>query len=101
VETSLKSTFRIRVFYPSIAELAAAFQEDFTVVSFRSIGVLIPPSYMEEWASTKRRVFNRLALFDEHVGRWPVLRGTGDHRLLVLARKNQKNTGDCESRRPV
>jgi ubiquinone/menaquinone biosynthesis C-methylase UbiE len=94
IETSLKSGFRLRVFYPSVAELVAAFQEDFTLVSFRSIGVLVTPSYMERWASTKRRVFNRLALLDEHVGQWPVLRGAGDHRLVILARKNQ-NEGNA------
>ncbi len=87
LESSLGSGPRIRVFYPSIRALAVAFREEFDLVSFRSIGVLVPPSYMESWAGVRRGIVRRLASLDERVNRWPVLRAAGDHRLVIFVRK--------------
>jgi len=87
IEAALGSSSAIRVYYPSIAKLAAAFAEDFDLVSFRSVGILVPPSYLESWASSRRRTMRTLAFLDERVGGWPLLRGTGDHRLASFVRK--------------
>jgi len=87
IETSLSAGPAFRVYYPSIAQLAAAFEKDFDLISFHSIGILVPPSYLEQWASRRRRTLRALAFFDEHTGGWPLVRGTGDHRLAVLVRK--------------
>ncbi len=87
LDSSLGLASRIRVYYPSIRALVEAFREVFDLVSFRSIGVLIPPSYMEAWAGARRGIFRRLASLDERVGHWPVLRGAGDHRLVTFVRK--------------
>ncbi len=86
---SLKTGFQVPVFYPSISSLVAAFRRDFGLVSFRSVGVLVPPSYLEQWAMSRREVFERMALLDDRVGQWPVLRGIGDHRLAVFMRKSR------------
>ncbi|HYK90166.1 MAG TPA: methyltransferase domain-containing protein [Acidobacteriota bacterium] len=88
IESSLKAGPRFRIFYPSVPQLVAAFRKDFDLVSFRSIGVFVPPSYLEEWAAARRELFRRLALLDERVNRWPILRAAGDHRLVIFARRN-------------
>ncbi len=85
-EASLVPGLPIRVFYPSIARLASAFRPSFTLLSSCGIGVLVPPSCMEEWAQVRRGAFSRLAVLDERVRRLPVLRALADHRLLVFAR---------------
>lgn len=87
IETVVASAPAFRVCYPSIAELAAAFAGDFDLVSFRSIGILVPPSYLEPWARTRQRTLLALASLDERIGGWPLARGTGDHRLAVFVRK--------------
>ncbi len=76
-----------RVYYPSVAELAAAFSRDFDLVSYGSVGILVPPSYLESWARTRPRTLLTLASLDQRIGGWPLVRGTGDHRLAVFVRK--------------
>ncbi len=87
IETSLGSKDRFSLYYPSLAGLTAAFRDEFRLVSLRGIGVLTPPSFMEPWAKRNRRLVNKLARLDTRLGRWPVLRGTGDHRLAIFVRK--------------
>lgn len=87
IETVLVSSLPFRVYYPSIAELSTAFSGDFDLLSFRSIGILVPPSYLESWARTRQRTLFALASLDERIGGWPLVRGTGDHRLAVFVRK--------------
>lgn len=75
VETSLG----FRVFYPSVAEIAAAFAPHFRLLRFQAIGVFVPPSYV--------KVAPRgLAVLDRLFAGWPFFRSLGDHRLLVLVR---------------
>jgi ubiquinone/menaquinone biosynthesis C-methylase UbiE len=86
-ETSLASGPSFRVYYPSIAQLSAALGDVFKLVSFRSIGILVPPSCLERWAGFRRRTLRALSFLDEHIGGWPLVRGTGDHRLVVFVRR--------------
>jgi ubiquinone/menaquinone biosynthesis C-methylase UbiE len=87
IETTLASGPAFRVYYPSIAELSAALGDAFSLVSFRSIGILVPPSCLERWASRRPRALRVLSFLDEHMGCWPLVRGTGDHRLAVFVRR--------------
>jgi len=77
---------RFEVFYPTVAEIASAFREHFRLIQFRSIGVFVPPSYMESWAAATPAFMRRLGRLDFLVGAWPGLRAVGDHRLLILGR---------------
>ena len=77
---------RFEVFYPTVAEIASAFREHFRLIQFRSIGVFVPPSYVESWAERRRPFMRRLGRLDFLVGAWPGLRAIGDHRLLILVR---------------
>jgi SAM-dependent methyltransferase len=76
-----------RLYYPSISDLRRMLAEHFSLLAFRSIGALVPPSYAENWARRHPRMLDGLAALDFHAGRLPVLRATGDHRLAIFARR--------------
>ncbi len=84
IESSLEPGFR--VYYHSIVQLAAAFRSEFELVAYRGIGILVPPSYLEEWASMAPRLLQRVSRVDQHLSTWPALRGAGDHLLAVFVR---------------
>jgi hypothetical protein len=78
----------VRVHYPSIHRLRRIFTPEFRLVSFKGIGVSVPPSYMEYWANRFPRLFDlsiRADLFLEHC---PGMRAFADHILLEFRREN-------------
>ncbi len=87
IGASLGQGARIRVYYPSMAGLLGIFGNDFDLLSFRSVGIFVPPSYLEAWAVSWRMTFDRMSLLDRSLGKWPVLRASGDHRLVTLVRR--------------
>jgi hypothetical protein len=89
IESSLGSESRVRVYYHSVAELAASFRREFSLIGYRGVGIFVPPSYLESWARGKPSFFRRLSLLDERLARWPTLRGAADHRLAVFLRRGE------------
>jgi len=85
IESALGPNCRFRVFYPSIAELAQAFDR-FEMISDRGIAVFVPPSCVEPYARAWRRLVGRLARVDARIGSWPIIRACGDHRMVVFER---------------
>jgi ubiquinone/menaquinone biosynthesis C-methylase UbiE len=86
IEASLGSRFQLRVYYHSIRQLAASLSGGFELVGYRAVGLLVPPSYLEEYACRRTGFFRRVSLVDQHICSWPVLRGAGDHLLAVFVR---------------
>ncbi len=86
IRSDLKPGFPVRVFYHSVREVVAAFRGEFQLVSWRGIGVLVPPSCMERWARARRDGVARLALIEERICAWPVFRGSADHCMLLFSR---------------
>jgi ubiquinone/menaquinone biosynthesis C-methylase UbiE len=84
--SSFGAAHHFEVFYPTVAEIASAFGEHFRLIRFRSVGVFVPPSFMESWARAAPALMRRLGRLDSMVGAWPGLRAAGDHRLLILRR---------------
>ena len=76
----------VPVWYPTSKEIERAFAPWFQLRSARAVGLLVPPSYLEFWASKHRRVISWLAGIDQAVGPLPILRGLGDHLLLRFER---------------
>lgn len=72
----------IRVWYPTMREIERAFAPWFELRSVRAVGLFVPPSYLEFWASRHPRFIRSLARLDRRVGTWPLFRGVGDHVLL-------------------
>ncbi len=87
VDSRLGQSPGFRVHYPRVAVLEAALRPYFALSSFRSVGLLVPPSYLGEWAEKRPGTLRKLAAWDERLGRWPVLRGAGDHRIAVFVRR--------------
>ncbi len=93
IETSLQPDTRFRLYYPSAGNLIADFEQYFDPVSSHGIGVLVPPSCMEEMARKRKWIFDKIALLDRYIRRWPILCGLGDHRLYIFTRKNSLGQG--------
>ena len=73
--------------YFSPGEFAAVFRRvGFQSVEQRGLSVFVPPPYMDAFAARHPRLINALARLDEATGGWPVLRGRGDHFLIVMRR---------------
>ena len=56
----------------------------FTRVSLRTLGLLVPPPYMQAFADRHRGIVDRLQRLEDVVGAWPGLRAWGDHFLIAL-----------------
>jgi len=71
--------------YYTPAEFERAFAgHGFARVSLQALGLFAPPPYLEGFAVRHRRFVERLGEIDATVGGWPLLRGWGDHFLIVL-----------------
>jgi len=57
-----------------------------TPVDLRSLALFAPPPYLESFARRHPTLILALERLDDLVGRWPVLRGHGDHFLIVMRR---------------
>jgi ubiquinone/menaquinone biosynthesis C-methylase UbiE len=76
--------FRIR--YPGVRHLATELAPDFRLMSWRGVGIVVPPSYAERFAASHERSLKVAARIDRVVGGWPFFRGMGDHVLLHFQR---------------
>jgi len=55
-----------------------------TRVSLRALGLFVPPPYLHAFADRHPTLVARLRRVEDRCGGWPVLRGWGDHFLVVL-----------------
>ena len=78
----------ISVSYRSIREMRRAFWPWFAVSSRRSVGLFVPPSYMERLTGRRENLLARLEQLDRLLAGWPILRDVGDHVLLEFVRCN-------------
>jgi hypothetical protein len=78
----------VRVHYPSVRLLARTFAPQFRLVSFKGIGVSVPPSYLETWANRFPGLFDLSMRADSLLGRCPGVRAFADHILLEFRREN-------------
>ncbi len=73
--------------YYSPCEFAAIFRgAGFQRIEQRALSLFVPPPYMDAFAARHTRLIRFLAQVDQSVGGWPMLRGWGDHFLIVLQR---------------
>jgi SAM-dependent methyltransferase len=68
-------------------EFYRAFKRNFTLDHYRGLGVLAPPPYLT-WVRAQHAVWHeRLRRLDGRVSGWPLLRGLGDHFLIVMRKR--------------
>jgi SAM-dependent methyltransferase len=56
----------------------------FTRVSLRTLGLLVPPPYLQAFAGRHPALVGALQRVEDRVGAWPAVRAWGDHFLIVL-----------------
>lgn len=77
---------RVRVYYPTMAQLRRSFVPGFRIVRRRGIGVLVPPTYCEPWARRHPRAIGLAAMLDRGLSVLPLVRAAADHACVVLER---------------
>lgn len=63
------------------------FAAEFTRVHHRGLCLLAPPPYMSGVKERHARAYAALWRWDRRVSGWPLLRGLGDHFLIVMRRR--------------
>ena len=79
----------LRVHYPSVRQIQNAFASSFELVSWRGVGVVLPPSWMEPLFQHHPALVNLLTSIDRTLGRVPVFRGVADHILFHFVREGK------------
>jgi ubiquinone/menaquinone biosynthesis C-methylase UbiE len=68
-------------------EFYRAFKRNFTLDHYRGLCVFAPPPYLT-WVRAQHAVWHeRLRRLDGRVSGWPLLRGLGDHFLIVMRKR--------------
>jgi SAM-dependent methyltransferase len=68
-------------------EFYRAFKRDFTLVHYRGLCLFAPPPYLTRIREKHSGLYDRLWRLDRHLAGWPVLRGMGDHFLMVMRKR--------------
>jgi ubiquinone/menaquinone biosynthesis C-methylase UbiE len=85
--SSIRSTKGdIELQLPSRKQIIELFAPDFQLRSWKGIGIAVPPSYMDRWASTFPAAMNTLAWVDRTISRAPVFRNWGGCILFKFER---------------
>lgn len=62
-------------------------KEKFRLISLRPVGIALPPSYLENFFSLKKRWLLRLNTFEKQMGKTSLLSGMSDHFVIDLQLK--------------
>jgi len=73
--------------YYTPREFYRCFADEFELVSHRALSLFLPPPYLVDLYERTPHVSRALGWLDDHLGGWPVLRGAGDHFLIILRRR--------------
>jgi ubiquinone/menaquinone biosynthesis C-methylase UbiE len=86
VTAKLAPNASVLVRYYGVHSLARIFAPSFRLCSWKGIGLLVPPSYVESLAKGFPKLLQLAVWADLLLARCPVLRGFSDHVLLKLER---------------
>ena len=56
----------------------------FTRVALRTLGLFVPPPYMDAFAARHPALVSTMQRIDDRLGAWPGVRAWGDHFLIVM-----------------
>jgi ubiquinone/menaquinone biosynthesis C-methylase UbiE len=73
--------------YYAPREFYGAFKRHFALMHFRGLCLFAPPPYLSRTRERHPRWHERLWRMDRALAAWPVLRGLGDHFLIVMRRR--------------
>jgi len=77
----------IWTYYYMPREFYAAFAEQFSLENYRALSLFMPPPYLVDYYRRHRNWCERLGRLDDSLGGLPLLRGMGDHFLIVMQRR--------------
>lgn len=86
IRASLATGSSIMVRYPGVPSLRDMFAPHFRLERWRGVGVMVPPSYLENLALRFPWFFARAAEVDSRLGTWPGIRSLADHMVLTFER---------------
>ena len=70
-------------------EFYRAFAEHFSLCGYRALGLFMPPPYLVDYYRRHTRWCDALGRLDERLGHLPLLRGMGDHFLIVMSARSR------------
>lgn len=73
--------------YYTPREFYRCFAGEFELLEHRALSLFLPPPYLIDFYQRAPRRNRALAWLDDHLGGLPLLRGAGDHFLMVLRRR--------------
>ena len=76
----------ISVRYPTVREMKRIFEPQFRLKSVKGVGLLVPPTYVSDWASRFPHCMNLAHSADRFLSRCPGIRVLADHILLTFER---------------
>jgi ubiquinone/menaquinone biosynthesis C-methylase UbiE len=79
----------VRVYYPKVRDVRAAFAPGFRLQAWRGIGVVLPPSWMEPFFRNRPGLVERLRQMDAWLGERWLFRGIADHILYRFVREGE------------
>jgi SAM-dependent methyltransferase len=68
-------------------EFYRAFEPHFALTEQRALSLFLPPPYLVDFHRRHPRLGDWLGRLDDGLGGWPLLRGMGDHFLIVMRRR--------------
>ena len=84
--TATLNGIAVNVNYPTVHQVCTAMRPWFALRKVTSIGLAVPPTYLESWANRHREMLAFMRSIDRVVCEWPILRALGDHVLLTMQR---------------
>jgi SAM-dependent methyltransferase len=73
--------------YYAPREFYRAFEPDFALTHFRGLCVFAPPPYLTAVRERHSRLHRWLWQLDRRISGWPLIRGMGDHFLIVMTKR--------------
>lgn len=86
VDARVGESAGFHVQYPSVRSVRKMFTPAFRLKNIRGVGVAVPPSYLEAWATRTPAMLKRAATADRFLGCCPGVRVLADHVLFHFER---------------
>ena len=74
----------ISVRYPTVREMKRIFEPQFHLKGVKGVGLLVPPTYVADWANRYPNCMNLACSADRFLSRCPGIRVLADHVLLTF-----------------
>nr|WP_240732421.1 MULTISPECIES: class I SAM-dependent methyltransferase [Dyella] len=75
--------------YYTPREFYRAFAGDFALERYQAMSLFMPPPYLVDYYRRHRRWCNAMGWLDDRLGALPLLRGMGDHFLIVMRKRDE------------